>query len=161
MIVVSNTSPIINMAVVKQLDLLRRLYEKVIIPQAVYHEITAGGAGGFGGIDIQSLEWIETREVKDQPLAVTLQTEVDRGEAEAIALAVQIEADILLLDERRGRAIASRLGFHFIGLLGVLVEAKHKKYIPKVKPLLDELMVQAGFWVSDRLYNRVLQASGE
>lgn len=86
---------------------------------------------------------------------------MDRGEAEAIILAVEKKADLLLLDERRGRTVAYQLGIKFIGLLGILIEAKHQQIISAVKPLLDELIAKAGFWVSTHLYNCVLKAAGE
>ena len=161
MIVVSNTSPIINLAALGRLDLLQQLYGRVVIPRAVYHEITVVGAGQPGAMEVQTLEWIESREVIDRALVTALQAELDEGEAEAIALAIQLKAHLLLLDERRGRAVASRLGLRFIGLLGVLIEAKHKGYISRVKPLLDDLMAKAGFWVSHQLYARVLREVGE
>jgi predicted nucleic acid-binding protein len=90
-----------------------------------------------------------------------LQMELDVGEAEAIALAKELAADLLLMDGRRGRDIAARLGLRVIGLLGVLIEAKHRGMIPAVKPILDDLKAKAGFWVSQQLYARVLQAAGE
>ena len=161
MIVVSNTSPITNLAAVGQLAVLQQLYEKVVIPPAVYSELTGMGAGQPGALEVQTLGWIETRPVTDRVLVTALQMELDEGEAEAIALAVELKAGLVLLDERRGRAVASRLGLRFIGLLGVLIEAKQKGGIPAVKPVLDELVVRAGFWVSQRLYARVLRAAGE
>jgi predicted nucleic acid-binding protein len=160
-IVVSNTSPITNLAAVGQLEVLRQLYDKVLIPQAVYGELTFGGAIQPGGREVQTLQWIEIRQVTDRVLVAALQVELDPGEAEAIALAVELKADLLLLDERRGRAVASRLGLRFVGLLGVLIEGKQKGCIPAVKPILDDLVMKAGFWVSQRLYARVVQAAGE
>jgi uncharacterized protein len=159
-IVVSNTSPITNLAAIGQLDLLRQLYEKVLIPQAVYDELTVGGSQP-GATEVQTLEWIETRQVTDRALVTALQMELDDGEAEAIALARELAADLLLLDERRGRTVAARLNLRFVGLLGVLIEAKQKGGIPAVKPVLDNLIAKAGFWVSQQLYARVLQAVGE
>jgi len=160
-IVVSDTSAIINLAAVGQLDLLRQLYGKIAIPQAVYHEIAVVGAGQPGATEAQTLEWIETREVTNDALVTALQVELDVGEAEAIALAVELKADILLLDERCGRAVASRLGLRCIGLLSVLIEAKDRGLIPAMKPILNNLIAKAGFWISDRLYARVLQAARE
>lgn len=90
-----------------------------------------------------------------------LQGELDHGEAVALALAVELQADVVLIDERRARAVASRLGLNVVGVLGVLVEAKHKALVPLLKPVLDDLITRAGFWVSSRLYERVLQAVGE
>jgi len=150
-----------NLATVGQLDLLRQIYEKVVIPQAVYSELTIGGGEQPGAKEVQRLGWIETRQVADRALVMALRLEVDEGEAEAIALAKELAADLLLLDERRGRAVASRLELRFIGLLGVLIEAKQKRYISAVKPVLDDLVAKAGFWVSQQLYAHVLQAAGE
>jgi len=161
MIVVSDTSPVTNLVAVGQLDLLRQLYDKVLIPQAVYREITYDDSRQPGATEVQTLEWIETRPVTDRMLVTALQMELDEGEAEAIALAKELAADLLLLDERRGRAVASRLGLRFIGLLGVLLEAKQRGCLPAVKPVLDELVAKAGFWVSPQLHARVLQAAGE
>lgn len=157
MIVVSNTSPIMNLATVGQLNLLNWIYGKIIIPESVLHELSI--------IDleqpIQSLSWIEKQSVIDKSLIDALSLDLDLGEAEAIALAREMEADLLLIDERRGRKVASRLGLKFIGLLGVLLEAKHKGFVMRVKPILDELIAKAGFWVSGQLYNRVLYEIGE
>lgn len=161
MIVASNTSPVTNLAAVGQLDLLRQLYTQVLIPQAVYKELTFGGGIQPGGQEAQTLPWIETRHVVDRVLVTALQTELDPGEAEAIALAIEVKADLLLLDERRGRLTASRLGLRVVGLLGVLSEAKQQGHLSAVKPILEALVTKAGFWVSPRLYARVLQAAGE
>lgn len=161
MIVVSNTSPIINLAAIGQLELLQKLYGKLIIPEAVFHEISAIDPDQLRTTKIQSLSWIKTQSVTNQALVASLLLELDRGEAEAIILAVEKKADLLLLDERRGRTVAYQLGIKFIGLLGILIEAKHQQIISAVKPLLDELIAKAGFWVSTHLYNCVLKAAGE
>ena len=161
MIVVSNTSPLTNLAAVGQLDLLPQLYQRVIIPTAVHRELAALSTGQPGFVEVGRLTWIESRAVKDHALVQALRLELDEGEAEAIALALEVSADLLLLDERLGRAVATRFGLRFIGLLGVLIEAKQQGLIPTVKPILDDLIVQAGFWVSQALYARVLQAAGE
>jgi predicted nucleic acid-binding protein len=160
-ITVSNTSPIINLAAVGKLELLRQLYGKVAIPQAVRHEIVIVGAGQLGAAEVETFDWIETRQVTDRTMVASLHLEVDDGEAEAIALAAELGADLLLLDERRGRIVASRLGLKFIGLLGVLIDAKHRDFIPAVRPILDDLIGKAGFWITRELYDRILQATGE
>ncbi len=122
MIVVSNTSPIINFAVIGHLELLKDLYAKVIIPPAVYHEITIKGASQPGADEIDKLRWIEVKEVPDKHLSEAFKLELDEGEAEAIALSVGIGAELLLIDERLGRDIADRLGLKYIGILGVIEE---------------------------------------
>lgn len=161
MIVVSNTSPIVNLAAIGQLDLLRLLYGKVAIPQAVYNEIVVTGTGQPGATEVETFDWIETKQATNQAAVASLKLELDEGEAEAIALALELKADLLLLDERKGRMTASRLGLKFIGLLGVLMEAKHKGLILAIRPIMDDLIGKAGFWISQKLYDHVLQAAGE
>ena len=161
MIVVSNTSPIINLAAVGQLDLLRQLYGQVVIPQAVYIEIVGMGAGQPGADEVAASDWIRTRQVANRTVVTALQFELDDGEAEAIALAVEARADWLLLDEELGRAIASRFGLRFIGLLGCLVEAKQRGLVSTVGPIVDNLIEKAGFWIGRPLDECVLQAVGE
>ncbi|CCI21527.1 conserved hypothetical protein [Microcystis aeruginosa PCC 9808] len=90
-----------------------------------------------------------------------LADELDKGEAEAIALALELGADQVLIDERRGRRIAARLNLRYTGILGILVEAKNRGLISEVKPLLDALINQAGFWVAAPLYSSVLQIVDE
>jgi predicted nucleic acid-binding protein len=158
-IVVSNTSPITNLAAIGHLDLLRQLYQRAIIPEAVFQELTAQG-GRHPGAIVQQLDWIETRGASNRAVVSALQVDLDAGEAEAIALAQELAADLLLIDEHLGRVTAARLGVRVIGLLGVTMEAKHRGLIQKIKPLVDALMKQ-GFRIGQDLYGRVLQAAGE
>ena len=160
-LVISNTSPVINLAAVGQLDLLRHLYGKIVIPQAVYSEIVIVGTGQPGAVEVETLDWIETRQVRNRTVVTALQLELDEGEAAAIALAAELKADLILLDERKGRLVASYLGLKFVGLLGVLIEAKHKGLILAIKPIMDDLIRKAGFWISQKLYEHVLQTAGE
>jgi hypothetical protein len=160
-IVISDASPIVNLATVGQLELLQQLYGHVIIPPAVFREIAVVGAGQPGAAEVEAFDWVETRQVIDQRMVAALQLEVDEGEAEAITLAFELDADLLLIDERIGRAVASRLGLKFIGLLGALVEAKRNGLVPAVRPVLDELIEKSGFWITGELYDSVLGAAGE
>ena len=117
--------------------------------------------GQPGSKNVQGLEWIETVATSEDVLVTLLQLEVDEEEVEAIALALELEAELLLLDERREREVASRLELNFTGILGVLIEAKHKGLIVPIKPILDDLMTKAGFWISQKLYDHVLQIAKE
>lgn len=153
MIVVSDASPLINLSVVGHLELLHQLYGSLKIPQAVSKEIIKA--------DQSVPSWIEICPVSNKALVTALIVELDPGEAEAIALAVELSADLLLIDERIGRKMAARFGLRFTGILGVLVEAKNKGLIPAIKPIVDDLRFKAGFWVGESLYRRVLQAAGE
>ncbi|MBC6474044.1 MAG: DUF3368 domain-containing protein [Hormoscilla sp. GM102CHS1] len=161
MIVISDTSPINNLAAINRLDLLQQLYGTVFIPDAVYRELTEPSFPVAGSTEVQTLDWIETRAVTNRTLVNSLSDELDIGEAEAIALAVEIQAEQLLIDERRGRLVAARLNLRYTGILGILVEAKSQGLIAQVKLLLDALIDQAGFWVAESLYNSVLRLVDE
>lgn len=161
MIIVSDTSPINNLAAIKHLHLLHQLYGTILIPEAVYQELTDPNFPVAGTTEVQNLDWIQTRAVSDRTLVEALSNDLDVGEAEAIALAIEIQADRVLIDERRGRLIASRLNLCYTGILGILVEAKSQSLITEVKPLLDALINEAGFWVAEPLYNSVLRLVDE
>lgn len=161
MVVVSDASAVINLAVIGHLDLLHQLFGQVLIPQAVFDEIVVVGAGQPGAEEVTQRPWIESRQVTDRSLVEGLRIELDLGEAEAIALARETGCDLLLIDERRGRTVAERLGLPRLGLLGVLVQAKRAGEIQAIRPLLDALRDEAGFWVREDLYRRVLEAAGE
>ena len=161
MIIVSDTSPINNLTAINHLYLLNQLYGTVFIPEAVYRELTDPSFPVAGATEVQTFDWVQTRAVSDRTLVKALSNELDIGEAEAIALAVEMQADQVLIDERRGRLVASRLNLRYTGILGILVEAKGKGLIAEVRPLLDALINEAGFWVTEPLYNSVLQLVNE
>jgi hypothetical protein len=152
-IVVSDTSPITSLVDVGQVELLRALFGTVIVPREVSRELERGHVG--------VPTWVEVREVNDRSMVSRLEAEVDLGEAEALVLALELKADRLLIDEQQGRAIAERLGLRYIGVLGVLLEAKRRGHLSAVRPLLDELVATAGFWISEKLRREVLDAAGE
>jgi predicted nucleic acid-binding protein len=156
MLVVSNTSPIINLAAIGHLSLLEQLYGKIIIPKAVWEEIRTG-EGQPGEAEVKSLPWFEQRQVSNRDLIREI---LNPGEAEALALAIELRADLLLIDERAGRMEAELRGLRFKGLLGVLIEAKKKGYLKDVKPLLDDLR-RKRFWIGETLYQQVLKTVEE
>ena len=161
MIVVSDSSPLIALADVKQLRLLRDLFTTILIPEAVYKEIVLHGTGRAGAEVVQSASWIEQRSVANAALADVLKLELDEGEAEAIVLALESGANLVLLDERHGRQRATRLGLRVTGVMGVLMEAKRQHLLTTVRPVMDALRNEAGFWISDTLYRHVLDQVGE
>lgn len=164
MIVVSDTSPITNLAAINQLHLLRQLYVSLVIPTAVYNEMVEVDKLVPGAIEVQTLPWIQTHAVLDSQRVVeicTTQDNIDLGEAEAIVLALELKAGLLLMDERRGRAVAVSCGQNVTGLLGVLLQAKRNGIVPAVKPLMDQLIEQVDFWISSQLYMTILQSAGE
>ncbi len=159
--VISNASPSVCLARIGQLDLLRQLYGEISIPDAVWGEIVVDGVGQPGANEVKQADWIKRRSVGNIQLILALQQELDNGEAEAIALAVESEADLLIIDERLGRDVARHFGLNISGLIAVLIEAKHKGLIDEVEGYLDKMRDVAGFRVSDELYRRVLTDEDE
>lgn len=130
------------MAAIDYLQLLAQLYNQVTIPEAVYRELADIEPPVPGTLEVQTANWLKVKQVVDRKFVEHLIDEVslDSGESEAIALALELDADLLLIDERRGRAEADRLGIKITGLLGILVEAKQKNLIVAVKPLMNALI---------------------
>lgn len=154
MTVVSNTSPIVNLAAIGKIELLRELYGTLIIPQAVFDEIVVDAGM------VRALNWIVTNHVSDRSLVNSLKARMHPGEAEAVALALELRADLLLLDERVARAAARDLGLTFTGVIGALLEAKARTLLSSVQPTLDQL-IGAGFWIDKDLYDLTLVLAGE
>jgi len=169
MIIVSDTSPILSLTLIGQLELLREIYGSIVIPEAVRQELMVTNHSGTR--EVAQADWIITRPTRAAPrsgasvdpdvVVKLLLREVDRGEAEAIGLAVQLTADVLLIDERKARKLAQYLELNVVGLLDVLHEAKQRQLIPMIKPVLDDLLTHARFRLSRKLYQRALHTAGE
>jgi predicted nucleic acid-binding protein len=156
--VISNTTPIIALALVRQLDLLRALYGEVWIPPAVAAELRAGGARA-GAAELATASYIRTVTLND-PRRADLLSDLDRGEAEVIALAQEHNVDLVIIDERLGRRHARRLGLPITGVLGVLLKAKQSGHLDAVRPCIDQ-MQQGGIRLSAALVQRVLELAEE
>lgn len=160
MIVVADTSVLVNLCRVGQADLLARLFREVFIPPEVAAEFTrlAAQVSRFSGLSLPV--WIHQRKPALVP-AELRETKLDPGETAALALALEIHADAPLVDERRGHEVAVQLGIKTIGVLGVLLQGKRSGLITKLRTLLDQLDQEAGFWISPGIRQRVLQLAGE
>lgn len=161
MTIVSNTSPISNLAKVGQINLLEQLYETVLIPTAVYEELIDERAGETVITAVQSAAWLKIQSVQNQLLVGMLRSIINLGEAEAIALAVEVNATRLLIDERLGRQAAAEQGLRITGVFGILLAAKQQGLIATVKPIMDNLVTEANFRVSSQLYTDVLATANE
>lgn len=162
MTVVSNTSPISNLAAIGQLSLLQQVYGRITIPQAVADEIAKVAIIYTQAASVPQQDWIKIQSVNDVTTVARLRgKKLDAGESEAIALALEVGAELLLIDEQLGRKLAVREGLNITGLVGVLLEAKHQGFISKIKPVVDALMIQARFRISSQLYTEILRLAGE
>ena len=136
-----------------RVELLARLYREVFIPEAVRDELLQSHP------TIPSFIWGQA--VKNRQEVQRLLVELDSGEAEAIILAKELKADEVLIDESDGRRVAVREGLHVIGLLGVLLEAKGRGYIPSVHQVVEELENNAGFRIAESVKQIILREAGE
>lgn len=156
--VVSNTTPIISLLKLSKLELLESLYKEVLVPYAVYQEIEAGKKKAYYQ-DLSKINWIKIVEIQDKK-ALKYFLDLDLGEAEAIVLANEVGADLIILDEKLGRFHAKHSELKVTGTIGILLKAKSNGLIKSIKPLLQEL-TEKDVWISDRLINEILQKANE
>lgn len=160
MIVVSNTTPLVAMAMTERFDLLRRIFGHIHIPQALYQEVVEEGRDRFGAREVAEATWIHVAEAQDGLAVAELEDQLDRGESEAIVLAQEMGASWVLVDERLARRKLESLGIRTIGSLGILLKAKEAGLIEAVQPEIKKLR-ERGFRLSRRVYDEVLQSAGE
>ncbi len=158
-LVVVNTTPIIALSLIGRLDLLHQLYDQVLAPPSVEAEVLAGGRSGIGRAELQEASWLRIVTLKD-PRRADLLADLDQGEAEVIALADELRADLVIIDERLARLHAKRLGLTLTGTLGVLLRSKQLGYVESVAPLIDRLR-QGGIHLSDPVVTEVLALADE
>ncbi len=158
MIIVSNAGPIISLAKIRQINLLKILFGKIYIPEAVYEEVVLKGGSRPGGKEVRDAlnDWIVKFKVEDMVLTRSFLARLGRGESEAIALSIEKNADIVLLDDAKSRTTAEFLGLNITGTVGVLNKAGKDGLIDDFKRALDELR-RKGFRLDDRTYNEVIR----
>jgi predicted nucleic acid-binding protein len=151
MIVVADSSPLIAMGRIGQLEILHAVFGTLLVPDAVWQEVVAEASGKSGSSEIAAASWIEHRTVRDSSLVSLLKHDLGPGEAEAIVLARETGADFVLMDERLGRSAAQNLGLKVVGLIGVLIEARKQGLLGDAIETMDRLSNEAGFWISAEL----------
>jgi predicted nucleic acid-binding protein len=165
MLTVSNTSPISNLASIGRLELLKSQFPVIWIPDAVAEELAAhpdpDARDAIQSAIREQEQWIRIGTPQDSRLLRVLMLQLHQGEAEAIVLASDIQADIVLIDEQEARQFASRTGLTVTGVLGILLRAKRDGHITKIKPEIDLLRSKAHFFVAGSLEAKVLSAAGE
>lgn len=161
MIIVSDTSPVSNLILIQRLYILQKLFSEIIIPPAVDAEILALRQFDKDLSEYENADWIKVVQPANSQKVQMLETKLDAGEAQAIVLALETNCDLLLMDERIGTNIARQEGLQTIGLVGVLIKAKEREIIKEVREILEDLKQTSGFWLGDKLQNRVLENLGE
>jgi predicted nucleic acid-binding protein len=161
MLVVSDTSPILNLSLIDRLSLIREQFATVTIPKGVLEELRVGEnlPGSKKILDALDAKWLQVEEVQDSAMLRILKRGLDAGEAEAIALALENRAKWILLDESEARRIAKDLGLKVTGALGILLRAYRQKRIPSLRTEMERLRGKAGFFISDHLFEDLLKQS--
>ena len=148
--IVSNSSPLIALTQIRQLELLERLFITVLVPTAVTRE----------AVSVVLPAWIVERSLS-QPIGPRiLRASLGAGESEAMSLALEVGARWVILDDRPARRLAEVLGLPVIGTLGVLLASKRRGFLSAVRPRLDDL-VNSGFRIAPDLYERIVTDAGE
>lgn len=158
--IVCNAGPLIALAGIGQVELLQRLFGTVVVAEPVRREVEAGGASKQGGNLFHAHDWLRTTTVAEPPDQL-LSALLDLGEASTIALALQLKATHVLMDESKGRKIArSVYHLHVVGTGRILVEAKKAGFIASVKPLLHQMRMN-GYWLSQSIADQIVHQAGE
>ncbi len=157
MTVVSDTSSISNLLQIGLIELLHQLYGEITITPAVERELFAIDEQGDA---IKHIEWIKVVTPTDQKMILKLLEDLDLGESESIALALEHTAKYLIIDEYLGRQIADQLGIRIVGILGILIQAKQEGLITEVKMHIEQLR-KIGFRINQKLVEHVLKNLGE
>ena len=153
-LVVADTSPLLNLALISRLDLLESQFSEVTIPRQVWEELEAGNDGLDALRDLRENGFLTVVEVERSDLFVEIFHELDLGETAAICYAVVRDADLVLLDEKEGRRVARRHDLTITGVVGVLLQGANAGDV-ELEQELDALR-DAGFWISDDLYSEIL-----
>jgi hypothetical protein len=156
--VVSNTTPIISLLKIGKLEILKNLYTEIYVPQEVFIEIEAGRHKKYYS-NLLEIDWIKIEQIQNKK-STSYFLDLDKGEAEAIVLATEIEAELILLDEALGRYHAKHAGLRVTGTIGILIKAKKEGLISELKPLIFELK-ENGVWLSESLIDRILELANE
>ena len=160
--VVADASVLIGLSSIQKLGVLReRFPEGIFIPPAVWKEVVDEGSGRPGAIEVSESKWIHIQDFTEQGIVNLLQAELDDGEVAAIALAYEIHADVILIDERDARQAAQQLGLRVLGTVGILTWAKQNGKLSSLQVALDDLRDKGKFRISQKLYEQALGVVGE
>ena len=153
MTTVTNSTPLIVLSKINQLDLLKDYFGEIYIPEEVYDEVVRRGGNLAGSSEVVSCTWIKVEPVKNRMAVETLSLTLDKGEAEAIVLSKEKES-LLIIDDGAGRKTAELLGVKITGTIGILLLASKDGKL-SLRKTMDELK-SAGFRLSEKEYKRIL-----
>jgi predicted nucleic acid-binding protein len=162
--VIVDSSTLIHLSAIGRFALLKDLYGQLTVTPAVWREVVEQGKDRTGVTELEAARqqgWLGVQMPANQPLLHSLRHELDEGEAEVIALAVEHQGSLALLDESDARRVASSFGIEKTGAIGVLIRARLEGRIDSLRAELDKIRTQAGFWIEDGLYQKVVEAAGE
>lgn len=159
-VVISDTSPVRALGHLGHIDWLEHLFTQVVVPPTVSLELL-NPAPSLSPLDVSIYPFFQVQSPSNVARVSQLTTVLDQGEAEAIALAEELRADLILIDESAGRAVAIQTGLVVQGTLGILLRAKQAGLCIEVRPLLDRLQQEINFFVSPGLRASILQQAGE
>lgn len=157
-VIIADSSPLVGLARIGRLNLLREMAREVLVPPAVWRE-TTGRPDKPGAVEIFQADWIVVVSVDEQQVNRFLQ-DVDQGEAEAIALAITRPEGVLLADDQRARRLAEQQGLRVKGTVGLLSEARKLGLLSRLKPELDALRT-CGLFIHPDLIASALKDTGE
>lgn len=158
-VIISNTSPIFYLHRLHLLDLLQKLYQRIIVPRAVMAELEAGRGQGEDVPEIDKYDWIEIHAIQS-PQILGLSTDFGPGETEVLALALEEPESLVIIDEKLARKVARLRGLRVTGTAGVLLKAKQEGHISAVRPFLDQLQ-DIHFHLSNHVKALILSRAGE
>jgi len=161
MVVISDTSCISALLRMNQVNLLPQLFGDITIPLAVFNELLQLADFDVDVSPITSETWLRVIQPSANHLLAEMLLTLDEGEAHAIALAIELHADLLIIDERKGRKVAQARSLPYSGLGGVLIRAKTFGLIPSVRMFLDQAESIAGFYLTAKARAVILDAAGE
>ena len=161
MIIISDTSCISALVRIGRLELLRDVFEQIVIPKKVHEELLKLDDFGIDTSIFAAQNWIRILQPQPSPILKTLLSELDEGEAHAIALGLELHADVFLTDDMLARKAAETHHFTVIGIGGILIRAKKAGFIIEVKPMLDKIITTTNFRLSTKIYNLILDLADE
>jgi predicted nucleic acid-binding protein len=154
-----NTSPLLYLHQIGQIDLLMKLYSQITVPTAVQQELEVGKAKGINVPNLTTFDWVRVASVISKTLLPNI-IDLGRGEAEVIALGLQYSGSLLILDDQLGRRIALLYNQKCTGTIGILIKAKQLGYLTNVSSLIQQLQSQ-GMWLTEPLIQNALKLAGE